>query len=307
MTIDDTRADVPPTLTEATPTPPPTSPVAPPPHRGRVFVPRWLTVVVVLLLVGGLGFAIGWVATPDDSNSASSAASEGPAPSEGTTPNQGTTPPSTTTPPASTDPSASALRNLGLRQSDVGATVSVVADSAAATASPTRPRWTSATRPTRASRNARRASRLPPSTRRPTSPSAPSRSSTRTQRQPNRPSPSSTRRRPSVRALPSRARSTRTRATTKFNAAPDGAWPQVAGVERRAFDFTTTDDTGQAQRSVAVYLRRGRALMGIYFPQPGLRADTRRGTDDHRGDRERVRRAHGRVARLRRQLDIGRA
>ena len=56
--------------------------------------------------------------------------------------------------------------------------------------------------------------------------------------------------------------------TTKFNPAPDGAWPQVAGVERRAFDFTSTDDTGQAQRSVAVYLRRGRALMGIYFPQP---------------------------------------
>jgi hypothetical protein len=56
--------------------------------------------------------------------------------------------------------------------------------------------------------------------------------------------------------------------TTRFNPAPDGAWPQTPTVERLAFDFVTTDDTGQAHHSVAVYLRRGRALMGVYFPQP---------------------------------------
>jgi hypothetical protein len=55
---------------------------------------------------------------------------------------------------------------------------------------------------------------------------------------------------------------------TRFGAAPDAAWPQVATVERLAFDFVATDETGQTQHSVAVYLRRGRALMGLYFNQP---------------------------------------
>lgn len=55
---------------------------------------------------------------------------------------------------------------------------------------------------------------------------------------------------------------------TKFNAAPDKAWPATAGVERLAYDFTTTDSSGQTQHSVAVYLRRGRALLGVYFSQP---------------------------------------
>jgi hypothetical protein len=56
--------------------------------------------------------------------------------------------------------------------------------------------------------------------------------------------------------------------TTHFNSAPDGSWPQVPGVERLAFDFMTTDASGQAQHNTAVYLRRGRALIGIYFSHP---------------------------------------
>jgi hypothetical protein len=56
--------------------------------------------------------------------------------------------------------------------------------------------------------------------------------------------------------------------STKFNPAPDGSWPSVPGVERLAYDFVTTDDTGQTQHTAAVYLRRGRVLMGIYFPRP---------------------------------------
>ncbi len=56
--------------------------------------------------------------------------------------------------------------------------------------------------------------------------------------------------------------------TTKFNPAPDAGWPQVPTVDRQAYDFTTTDTSGQAEHSVAVYLRRGRALMGVYFAQP---------------------------------------
>ncbi len=55
---------------------------------------------------------------------------------------------------------------------------------------------------------------------------------------------------------------------TTFNAAPDGAWAATPTVTRLAFDFTFTDQLGSAQHSVAVYLRRGRALMGVYFSQP---------------------------------------
>ena len=56
--------------------------------------------------------------------------------------------------------------------------------------------------------------------------------------------------------------------TTVFNPAPDSAWSRVSGVDRIAFDFTTTDSTGNKSRHVAVYLRRGRLLLGIYFFDP---------------------------------------
>jgi len=53
---------------------------------------------------------------------------------------------------------------------------------------------------------------------------------------------------------------------TRFGPAPDGAWPQVPTVERLAFAFETVDPTsGETDHSVAVYLRRGRALLGVYF------------------------------------------
>ena len=57
--------------------------------------------------------------------------------------------------------------------------------------------------------------------------------------------------------------------TTHFDAAPDARWPAPpAGVDRLAFSFTVTDQQGHAIPSLAVYLRRGRALMGVYFSQP---------------------------------------
>jgi hypothetical protein len=57
--------------------------------------------------------------------------------------------------------------------------------------------------------------------------------------------------------------------TTTFRPAPDGAWPRTANVERRAYDFVSVDaDSGRSSHSIAVYLRRGRALMGIYFSNP---------------------------------------
>lgn len=56
--------------------------------------------------------------------------------------------------------------------------------------------------------------------------------------------------------------------STTFNAAPDATWPHVAGVERQAYDLVTTDTSGASTRSYAVYLRRGRALLGLYFEAP---------------------------------------
>ena len=56
--------------------------------------------------------------------------------------------------------------------------------------------------------------------------------------------------------------------TTRFQAAPDRSWPKVAGVERLAFAFTTSDSLGLTEAHVAVYLHRGRVLEGVYFPSP---------------------------------------
>ena len=53
--------------------------------------------------------------------------------------------------------------------------------------------------------------------------------------------------------------------TTRFGPAPDAGWPQVPAVERLAFAFDTIRDGGATDHSVAVYLRRGRALLGVYF------------------------------------------
>ncbi len=56
--------------------------------------------------------------------------------------------------------------------------------------------------------------------------------------------------------------------TTKFDPAPDGAWPQTPTVDRLAYSFTSTDLSGNSSKSIAVYLKRGRALLGLYFPDP---------------------------------------
>jgi hypothetical protein len=56
--------------------------------------------------------------------------------------------------------------------------------------------------------------------------------------------------------------------TTRFSAtAPDANWAQTPGVNRRAYDLTTNDGTTQ-RRTVAVYLQRGRVLLGVYFAKP---------------------------------------
>jgi hypothetical protein len=56
-------------------------------------------------------------------------------------------------------------------------------------------------------------------------------------------------------------------AAFKFNAAPDRTWKHTPTVERLAYSFVTTA-AGETSPSIAVYIRRGRALMGLYFPEP---------------------------------------
>ncbi|HJV08123.1 MAG TPA: hypothetical protein VJ653_00510 [Acidimicrobiales bacterium] len=53
--------------------------------------------------------------------------------------------------------------------------------------------------------------------------------------------------------------------TTRFVAAPDATWRQTATVNRLAYDFTTTEGTTAPRRTIAVYLQRGRVLLGVYF------------------------------------------
>ncbi len=57
-------------------------------------------------------------------------------------------------------------------------------------------------------------------------------------------------------------------AVNRFSPPPDVAWPQTPTVNRLAYDFTTDDGTGRPTRTIAVYLQRGRALLGVYFSQP---------------------------------------
>jgi hypothetical protein len=54
--------------------------------------------------------------------------------------------------------------------------------------------------------------------------------------------------------------------TTRFNPAPGAQWAAPpAGIDRLAFDFTETDSTGASSHFVEAFLRRGRALLGVYF------------------------------------------
>jgi hypothetical protein len=56
--------------------------------------------------------------------------------------------------------------------------------------------------------------------------------------------------------------------TTIFEPSPDATWPHTPTVDRVAFSFHTTNGVGQTRHSIAVYLRRGRILLGVYFARP---------------------------------------
>jgi hypothetical protein len=56
---------------------------------------------------------------------------------------------------------------------------------------------------------------------------------------------------------------------TKFSTPPDSSWPKTPAVQRQAYSFVTTDpQSGESVPGIAVYLQRGRALMGLYFSNP---------------------------------------
>ncbi|HEX4865966.1 MAG TPA: hypothetical protein VFV02_17990, partial [Acidimicrobiales bacterium] len=55
---------------------------------------------------------------------------------------------------------------------------------------------------------------------------------------------------------------------TVFGPKPDTGWANVAGVVRLAYDATVSDQQGQSQEAVAVYLRRGRILLAVYVNDP---------------------------------------
>jgi hypothetical protein len=56
-------------------------------------------------------------------------------------------------------------------------------------------------------------------------------------------------------------------AETTFKAVPDRTWPRTPSVERLAYSFTSRSGRTTTS-SIAVYLRRGRVLMGVYFDKP---------------------------------------
>lgn len=55
---------------------------------------------------------------------------------------------------------------------------------------------------------------------------------------------------------------------TTFRAPPDAGWAQTPTVNRLAYDLTSDDGSGQPRHTIAVYLQRGRALLGVYFAAP---------------------------------------
>ncbi len=84
---------------------------------------------------------------------------------------------------------------------------------------------------------------------------------------------------------------------TTFKAPPDSNWPNTKSVERLAYNFTTTA-AGKTSPSVAVYLRRGRVLMGVYFPQPNGAQPAVDREDNDRRHRRGVRSADGATTRV---------
>lgn len=55
---------------------------------------------------------------------------------------------------------------------------------------------------------------------------------------------------------------------TSFAPPPDGGWPPTAGIDRLALDLTLSDQAGNSDHEVEVFLSRGSLLLGLYFQMP---------------------------------------
>lgn len=68
---------------------------------------------------------------------------------------------------------------------------------------------------------------------------------------------------------------------TLFNPTPDRGWAAPPpGIERLVFDMFVVDEQGRAARTAAIYMRRGRILLGLYYylipnqPFPAIEGQT---------------------------------
>ena len=228
----------------------PPAPPAPPAKRG-FHLPGRVMAVIAIVLVGALGYGLGALTKDDDSSSAS------PVPPQ--TPAQPTPTPST--PPV---PGAAALAGLGLVQSDLPSAYSVqLIPSGNLVSGTTTLDLCNGTFPSESLRVARlqvvaadAQGDVPLSTEAVLYPNAAATAQAFTELA-------------SVAAKcpngPVRSPTGGTTVTTTFDPAPDGTWAQVATVDRLAYSFTSTDTSGNAVKSVAVYLKRGRVLLALYF------------------------------------------
>jgi hypothetical protein len=55
---------------------------------------------------------------------------------------------------------------------------------------------------------------------------------------------------------------------TLFGPPPDRGWPPTAGIGRLALDMTLSDQSGDSEHEVEVFLSRGSLLVGLYFQMP---------------------------------------
>ncbi len=233
-----------------------------PPRRGLI-LPRWLAALVVLLLVGGLGFAIGYAVTPSD-DSTSTASGQPPTQQP---PTQGTNPSGGGGSAPSRNPTNEGLANAGLRQSDLGDGVSLVLIPGGGSPSggPTLD-LCNGNFPSESDRRARiQVAAIDDKGSVALSTESVQYTNAAATEQAFQELQSVAEKCPKT---PVAGPDGGDPLTTTFRAAPDGSWPHVDGVDRLAFDMNTTTASGDKQRNVAVYLRRGRVLMGLYFPQP---------------------------------------
>ena len=69
----------------------------------------------------------------------------------------------------------------------------------------------------------------------------------------------------------------------QFDDPPDGDWPEEPGVQRQAYAFTLTDESGATWSSTATYLQRGRMILALYAtPAEGPAAVLRNAPDPAR-------------------------